>query len=331
MATLEDVASAAGVAVTTVSRALRNDATLKITPDTRKRIFSAAEQVGYEQKRQKILQARKNIVIVHKDTHFDNQMDNAYYFSMRTGQEAACMERGLDYRYVPYSMLRHHVEACDGAVIMGNFSREEVEFIAKAVRTQQIVFTGLMNFCPERMDWVTYDVCGAVELMAGCLAEQGVRTVVYFGGEETPGILPRYSKRRVFFSLAEAGGLVCRESVYGAHGAENGCRMMLQWLDKGEPLPDAFAASNDPIAIGMLKALAQRGIRVPEDVSVISINGDSPGEFMNPPLTTVDVQTKRLGAETIYALLDQMETGRTYYKKIEFAPRLLMRGSVRSV
>ena len=41
MATLEDVASAAGVAVTTVSRALRNDATLKITPETRKRIFSA--------------------------------------------------------------------------------------------------------------------------------------------------------------------------------------------------------------------------------------------------------------------------------------------------
>ena len=155
------------------------------------------------------------------------------------------------------------------------------------------------------------------------------RTVVYFGGDETPDILPRYSKRQVFSSLAGESGLVCRESVYGAHGTENGCRMMLEWLDKGEKLPDAFAASNDPIAIGMLKALAQRGIRVPEDVSVISINGDSPGEFMNPPLTTVDVLTKQLGAETIYALLDQMETGRTYYKKVEFAPRLLMRGSVK--
>ena len=329
MATLEDVASAAGVAVTTVSRALRNDATLKITPETRKRIFSAAEQVGYEQKRQKILQARKNIVIVHKDTHFDNQMDNAYYFSMRTGQENACMERGISYRYVPQSMLRHQAEVCDGAVIMGNFSREEVDSIAEAVKTPHLVFTGLMNFYPERMDWITYDVYGAVELMVRCLADQGVDTVVYFGGDETPDILPRYSKRQVFSSLAGESGLVCRESVYGAHGTENGCRMMLEWLDKGEKLPDAFAASNDPIAIGMLKALAQRGIRVPEDVSVISINGDSPGEFMNPPLTTVDVLTKQLGAETIYALLDQMETGRTYYKKVEFAPRLLKRGSVR--
>ena len=32
-------------------------------------------------------------------------MDNAYYFSMRTGQEAACMERGVDYKYIPYSLL----------------------------------------------------------------------------------------------------------------------------------------------------------------------------------------------------------------------------------
>ena len=49
MATLEDVAAVAGVAITTVSRALRNDATLKITADTRERILAAAQKVGYEQ------------------------------------------------------------------------------------------------------------------------------------------------------------------------------------------------------------------------------------------------------------------------------------------
>lgn len=329
MATLEDVAAEARVAVTTVSRALRNDTTLKITPDTRTRIFSAAEKVGYELKRQKAVQARKSILIIHKDTHFDNQMDNAYYFSMRTGQEGACMERGLDYKYIPYSMLRSLSGTYDGAVIMGNFCREEVDAVLRAVQTSRAVFTGLMNFFPDRADWVTYDVYGAVELLVRYLTERGIRTAVYFGGVETPGILPRFSKHRAFISLAEEYGLRCLETVSGEHGAETGYQMMLEWLKKGDKLPEAFVASNDPIAIGMMKALAEKGIRAPEDVSVMAMNGDSSGEFMNPPLTSVDVRTKRMGAETIYALLDQMETGRMYYKKIEFAPVLLERASVR--
>lgn len=328
MATLEDVAAVAGVAITTVSRALRNDATLKITADTRERILAAAQKVGYEQKRQKSGPVKRNILIVHKDTHFDNQMDNAYYFSMRTGQEAACMERGVDYKYIPYSLLEPMGEPCDGAVIMGNFRLEELDFILKTLQTNHLVFTGLMNFYPEKMDWVTYDVSGALELLVRYLVQRGKRTVVYFGGTETPGSSPRYSKSAAFKAHAQALGLRCLDCADVDHGTENGYKVMREWLKKGRTLPDAFVASNDPIAIGMMKALAEAGIRIPEEVSIMAVNGDSSGEFMNPPLTTVDVHTKWMGMETVLTLLEQIESGRNYRKKIEFSPALLERASV---
>jgi Transcriptional regulators len=103
---------------------------------------------------------------------------------------------------------------------------------------------------------------------------------------------------------------------------------MNDWLDAGKPLPQAILISNDPIAIGALKALYERKIRVPDDVAVISINGDSSGNYSSPTLTSVNVHAHEMGMESIVALTERINKSRKLPKKIEYIVALEQRQSV---
>lgn len=78
----------------------------------------------------------------------------------------------------------------------------------------------------------------------------------------------------------------------------------------------------------MIKALNEEGISVPDSVSVISINGDSSGEFSFPALTTVDVHTDAMGREAVEILEERIEGKRKLIKKVEYQVTLVTRGSV---
>jgi LacI family transcriptional regulator len=73
-----------------------------------------------------------------------------------------------------------------------------------------------------------------------------------------------------------------------------------------EDLPDAIVSANDQMAIGVLKALARAGIRVPEDVAVVGFDDIFPGSLCDPPLTTVHQPMRMLGERACARLLDRI-------------------------
>lgn len=327
MATLEDVARLSGVAKATVSRALRNDDTLKLSPDTKEKIVNAAKQLGYEAKSKKYNGTKKSVLVIHKDDHFQNQIDNAFYFSMRTGIENACLANAFLCNFIPYSMLEDVTGEYNGAIIIGNFKKPELNHILKKLDTANVVFSGLMNFYPDKMDWITYDIFHAEELLLEYLNKKGKKRIAYFGGVETPGILDRYSKYQIFKSLlGRYEDMKFVGDMHGAHGAQSGYRMMKEWLEAKRELPEAIVTSNDPIAFGVLRAMAEEGIS--RKVSIISINGDSSGEITNPTLTSINVHTTRIGEQAVWLLKSQMEQERKYYVKVEITPEIVERDSV---
>ena len=105
MATLLDIATMAGVSKSTVSRALREDPSLDIGDETRKKIFEIAEKLDYKVKKEKLLTERPTFVIIHKDTHFINQINNAYYFTVRTGIEEICYKNNIQFVFMPIGFL----------------------------------------------------------------------------------------------------------------------------------------------------------------------------------------------------------------------------------
>ena len=189
VATLLDIAEKAGVAKSTVSRALREDPTLSITEETKEKIFSVAEELQYKMKQEKKLKRCRNIAIVHKDTHFMNQIDNAFYFSIRSAVEETCYQKNIGFTFVPYSFLDSFDRQIDGALVVGNFDRKEVDTICAAVRTGCMVFVGKVNYYPDRMDWISYSIKDCVYKAMGHLAAMGLKDIAYLGGydsEDTP-------------------------------------------------------------------------------------------------------------------------------------------------
>lgn len=329
MSTLLDIAERAGVAKSTVSRALRGDQTLSIAESTRSKIFEVAKEVGYKTKQEKQAMIQHHIWIVHKDTHFLNQVDNAYYFSIRYGIETACRREKINYSFVPLSYFEPSSERIDGVIVIGNFTPDQMHAITTMAQKLPMVLLGKVDFMPGRMDWVTCEERHAVTMAMDCLKDCGHRTVLYIGGLDVEGTPKEHNKKHHYLEyIGNHPELRSAGEVEGEHGADSGYEMMEQWLAHNKKLPDAIFVSNDPLAIGAIRALRGKGIDVPSGVSVISINGDCTSAVTAPPLTTVDVHTELMGKETVDLLADQIRNKRKNPKKVMFYPELRLAGSV---
>ena len=86
-------------------------------------------------------------------------------------------------------------------------------------------------------------------------------------------------------------------------------------------------AFNDLVAMGLLSALADRGVRVPDDVSVVGFDDIAFAELASPPLTTVRQPLARMAAEAVRLLLDADDHMPGPPPRVELATHLVVRGS----
>ncbi len=154
------------------------------------------------------------------------------------------------------------------------------------------------------------------------LVASGHRRLVHLGGPAT--IWTGRIRREAFAQATRDEGLSPQdaETVSAGFFIEDGHRATLALLDTGPP-PDALLAANDPAAVGAIRALNERGFRVPEDVSVTGFGDTDLGR--NFGLTTVRQFPDRMGAEAVRLILEQPAPGAA--DSIELAPELVLRSS----
>ena len=132
-------------------------------------------------------------------------------------------------------------------------------------------------------------------------------------------------------ALAEAGiAFDARLVVHEAKAWEDGYRAVHEIWDGGGR-PDAIFATSDPKALGVVKALKERGLRVPEDVAVMGYDNLELSELMDPPLTTMAQPFYEAGtraAERLFQLIDGKKKRKPIIEKLETT--LLIRQSVGS-
>ena len=93
------------------------------------------------------------------------------------------------------------------------------------------------------------------------------------------------------------------------------------------PDPRAIFVANDQMALGVLRALYERGRRVPEDVSVVGFDDTPESAYFIPPLTTVRQDFQRVGRAAVQLLLDQLATGARSRDRVLINPELICRKS----
>lgn len=333
MATIRDIAKQAGVSPATVSRVLNYDHTLSVSEETKRRVFQTAEALNYTKKpkRRTPSKTKKPTIGITQWYSMSEEIADPYYLSIRSGIERACQEQKIETRTLfrdEKGLSISRLSDVDGIVAIGKYGPAEVEVLSNV--SPNIVF---VDWAPDdrKHDAVTIDFRVAVTDVIACFFDMGHREIGYIGGREHVGekSIPLMDPREeAFRDRMTTKGLYQKEWVkVGSFSVEDGYRLASELLEEGS-YPTALFVASDAMAIGVMRAVVEKGLRVPEDISLIAFDDIPAAEYLTPPLSTVRVHTEFMGRTALSMLMEQITDLRDIPKKTIIPTELITRSSV---
>jgi LacI family transcriptional regulator len=310
--TIKELARVSGVSVGTVSRALNGYADVR--PETRERIMRLARELDYTPAAaaRSLVTQRSHIIGVFMETgegHPDLQ--HPFFHEVLGGLKQRVGAEGFDLLlfaserpgngYGPHSYLKrarhHNVDAC--ALIGLDPEDAEVRRLARA----EMPCIGIdMNLEGDNVEVVMSDNEGGAITAVRHLHELGHRRIATITGmmDSRPGA----DRLRGYRTAVQQVGLAYRDDyvAYGDFYAESGREATAKLLASDDP-PTAIFAAADMMAIGAIRAAAEVGLRVPEDLSVVGFDDIQLAPHVNPPLTTMRQDKLGLGGAAGDALV----------------------------
>ena len=176
----------------------------------------------------------------------------------------------------------------------------------------------------DTTDGIHVNEARGIRLAIEHLVQLGHRDIVHIDGGDLPGARDR---RRGFLEAARRHAIEdhCRV-LPGDYTEQSGVQAVEQLCDTGA-LPTAIVAGNDRCASGVLFALARRGVRIPEDVSVVGYDDTREAALPHIDLTTVRQDAERLAMLAVRAAVERLDTPRLTGRDIVLDPTLVIRGS----
>lgn len=298
-ATIHDIAALCGVAASTVSRALTNPDRVNVR--TRQRIQAAAVELKYTPNSQaKALSSGKTgaVGVLVPD------ITNPFYFDLIRGTQLQLKAAGYtqllvdteESDEVEASTLEQLRKSADGVIVAA--SRLNDSALADAASRIPMV---TVNRDVDGVPAVIIDTPSAMTQALDHLISLGHTSVAYLSG---PVVSQSGSRRwAVLSAAAEERGIDIRllgpfapKTQSGAAAADAAVHSRVT----------ACIVFNDLIAIGMLQRLRERGIRVPEDMSIVGCDDIFGADFCNPPLTTLSSPIEQAGRMAVSMLLAKL-------------------------
>lgn len=330
--TIRDVALAAGVHVSTVSRALNPDKRGLISAEVLRVVEEAALKLGYRPNRaaSALRTGRtQTIGVLLPD------ITNPVFPPILQGIEASAAARGyfvfvtnvVDAALARPIVERMLAQRVDG-LVMAIATRDDplVDYIAKAG-----MHAVLVNRADEtgRLPAVVSDDRLAMKLAVDHLVATGHRRIGHLAG---PQNVPTGVGRRqgVEQALRDRGlEMACVAECEG-YTREAGRAAMRTLLAQHER-PEAVVCCNDLVALGAYDVLHELGIRVPQDISITGHNDMPLVDMVNPPLTTIRLPHRELGWRAAEMLFDEIEGRALSASTVVLRPELIVRESTRDL
>ncbi len=115
----------------------------------------------------------------------------------------------------------------------------------------------------------------------------------------------------------------------GDFTVQSGYELLDSKIKSGATLPDAYFAASDSLAIGALRALQENGIKVPDDIQIISFNDTTLAKQVYPPLSSVTVYTEEMGRTAMDILNKQLLAPRKIPTLTKLGTKLTLRNSTK--
>lgn len=322
---IDDVARLAGVSAQTVSRVSRGSD--KVRESTRERVLVAMRQLGYVPNRAARALRNGSYHVIGVLTQRVEQTGEAHTLS---GVLDAARARELTVTVTQVN----HPEAEEVHDAVADLIRQPVEglvIVQSGLATAEHLALppGLPVASSDSQLVGSYpsasaDQVGGVRSAIEHLISLGHRRILHIRGPEDS---PSASVRNAAWAHSlKQHGLDVPGPIRGGWSAVDGYRAGAAVMK--DTKATAVFCANDEVATGLIRALQERGRRVPEDISVVGFDGLPMGEYLSPPLTTVQLDFRRAGATMVDLVVEQIEDGvRDGSRHVVIPTKLVLRGS----
>lgn len=339
-ATIYDVAARAGVSIATVSRAI--NALDSVRPETRDRVLAAMEELEFVPNSvARGLSSGKRWILglVFMRAGVDSgvlgveEASLLYTDIVIRGAETRAAQHGFSLLLSSsdeshpsnMSSLLNLTGTVDGLILLDRVLKDEdVAYLSKKIPI--VLLSGRGDF-PTAVTVRVDNEQAMRDLAEHLVTVHGVTSVGFVtGSKDSPDSVVRTSA--FLDAIAELGGSArahdLLESDWTSAGGEAAMRERLT-LDR--PLPRAIACANDQTAVGVIYALGERGIRVPDDVIVTGFDDISLTRYFNPSLTTIRQSGSILGEVAVDALVALIDDPDGVKPTIVLPTQLIVRAS----
>ncbi len=326
MATIRDVARESSVSIATVSRVFNNSPL--VSDGTRRRVMVAAERLGYWPNgiaRSLITSRTHAIGVLLPDLHgeFFSEVIHGIDVAARGAGLHLLVSRASSTHSELESALRSMRGRVDALVIMA----PDPEASASLRQFAGHVPTVLLHSGAVRPEWDVLNIAnrdGARDLVRHLVAV-GHRRIATITGPA--GNLDACQRLAGYHAALEEAGLAPSHEVPGDFTEPSGYAAGRALLERS-PRPTAVFVGNDHMAIGVMGALHDAGVRVPSDLAVAGFDDIPMARYLTPPLTTVHVDLNRMGQRAVQMLLEQKRSDDRPLPRQEVLPvTLVVRGS----
>lgn len=328
-ATIQDVARQAGVSVSAVSKVLRQ--AYGVSPGMRERVTAAIDELGYRPHTgARAMRGHSytiGVVLTELTSPFQPEVAQGVQVALQDspyqevivsagGTDAARQKRAIE------ALLDRRV---DGLVLVSPWlDTPYLESLALRIPTVAVAVHGSSS----TFDTVVDDDYAGARLMVDHLVGLGHRAIAHTSmppARYRPPLLLSHTARQLGYERAMADHGLVPDVVVTSYSESGGFDAGSVLLDRAEP-PTAIFAGADIAALGVLRAAESRGLRVPEDVSVVGYDNIYVSTINRISLTTVDESGQMTGEVSARLLLERI-AGRTQAVHYVVTPRLVARAT----
>ncbi|KKO54118.1 LacI family DNA-binding transcriptional regulator [Paenibacillus sp. DMB20] len=319
MATLKDIAEKVGVSISTVSRVINQDDSRRISEETKRKIWQAAKALNYPtvhtpkpKMRGRSKHSPKTLPVHTVGCILslpDNKYNHPYFSPIIQGIEAKLLEAGAT-----LSFLHTQAELKSETLFESLLQSRRLSGIICVEGMDHSLYKWLKERVPNivgidvadpSIPVISYDRMNAAKVAVGHLIQLGHRKIGFIGGTGLFGQLEREKRYRGYRIALEESGLEWNPSwtIDAGWDADRSHAEMKRLIGSGD-CPTAMFCASDMMAIAAMRAAAEEGVAVPEQMAFVGIDNIEFSKYSSPPLSSIHIPKYEMGYAAAKALLD---------------------------
>lgn len=288
MATIKEIAEIVGVSSAAVSRVLNYDEGISVSDETREAIFAAAQKVGYQKK---VIYPKIENVALLCFTENEDELEDAFYNGVQDEIIKQAKKMNIEIQvFRRQDGMAKIPRNLNAFIAVGWLNRKEINQLYKICKKGVFIGTS-----PDEklFDAVRPNMDSFLTQMVDYLIGKGYRELGFIGGADRNIDTGEACMDIREWSFRQSAAYYhCLQEKYifiaDKYTVEEGYRMGRELLQQKDR-PDALCIASDTLAVGVLQALNEGGVQVPEQIGIFSINDVNIAKYLSPPLTTIHI------------------------------------------